>query len=134
MGSFNSSALRQNGKVAARSAVEAAVVGGLLVLAAAAVFKGPAERKGLFIGSIAAWAASSLSTTGLLISKAHASPVKAFWYAFGGGMGLRLAVLAVLMAYGYQHDAALSQPALLLSYAFGVLIFLLLESRHIKLK
>jgi hypothetical protein len=106
----------------------------VLVLAAAAVFKAAPERKGLFIGSIAAWAASSLSTTGLLVSKAHASAVKAFWYAFGGGMGLRLIVLALLMGYGYQHDGAVSQPALLLSYAFGVLFFLLLESRHIKLK
>lgn len=101
---------------------------------AAVIWRGSSERKGLFIGSIAAWAASSLSTTGLLVSKAHATPVKAFWYAFGGGTGLRLVVLAALMAYGYQHDGALSQPALLLAYAFGVLFFLLLEYRHIKLK
>lgn len=100
---------------------------------AAAVFRGSAERKGLFIGSSVAWAASSLSTAALLVSKAHRS-LKAFWYAFGGGVGLRLVALAVLMGYGYRHDAVLSQPALLLSYAFGVLFFLLLEYRHIKLK
>lgn len=90
-------------------------------------------RKGLFIGSGCAWAASSLSTTALLVAKAHKAAVKAFWYAFGGGMALRLALLAVLMAYSYQR-ASVSQPALLLAYVFGILFFLLLEYRHIKLK
>lgn len=49
-------------------------------------------------------------------------------------MGLRLATLAGLMAYGYTRGESVSQPALLLSYAFGVLFFLLLEYRHIQLK
>ena len=80
-----------------------------------------------------AWAASSVSTTALLIAKASGS-LKAFWWSFGGGLALRLVTMAALMAYGYTHDGPVSQPALLLSYAFGVLFFLLLESRHIKLK
>lgn len=133
MGSFNSSALASSVKLAIRSTIEAAIAGSVALAGAAAIFKSGAERHGLFIGGLSAWAASSISTTGLLVSKAHPSP-KAFWWAFGGGMGLRLAVMAALMAWGYVHDGAVSQPALLLSYAFGVLFFLLLESRHIKIK
>lgn len=101
--------------------------------AASRIWRGAPERTGLLIGGLLAWAASSISTTALLASKASDSP-KPFWWAFGGGMGLRLATLAGLMAYGYTHDGLVSQPALLLTYALAVLFFLLLEYRHIKLK
>lgn len=101
---------------------------------AAAIFSGSALRKGLFIGSGCAWAASSLSAAALLVSKAHKAAVKMFWYAFGGGMALRFLVLVALMAYGTLHEPQVSEPALLMAYALGVLFFLLLEYRHIKLK
>ena len=132
MVSINSSALRRNAKTAARSVAEAALAGGLVLAAAAALWRAHDERFGLLIGGGSAWAASSLSTTALLLSKSSDN-LKPFWWAFGGGMVFRLAVLVGLAAYGYRHEAV-SQPALLLSYALGVLFFLLLETRHIKLK
>lgn len=101
--------------------------------AARVIWRSSGEREGLLIGGVSAWLASSVSTAGLLVSKA-ANNAKAFWWAFGGGMGLRLATLAALMWYGVAHDRVVSQPALLLAYAFGVLFFLLMESRHITLK
>jgi hypothetical protein len=104
----------------------------LALAAAAALWRAPEQRSGLFIGGVCAWFASSLSTTALLLAKTSSS-LKPFWWAFGGGMALRLAALGGLMAYGYSREW-ISQPALLLSYAFGVLFFLLLEYRHIKLK
>ena len=133
MVSINSFELRRNARTAARSVAEAALVGALSLWGATRIWRSGPERYGLLIGGLAAWAASSISTTALLASKASDSP-KPFWWAFGGGMGLRLATLAGLMAYGYTHDGPVSQPALLLAYAFGVLFFLLLEYRHIKLK
>jgi hypothetical protein len=133
LGSFNSSALGSAVKQTARSVAEAAAAGALVLIAAAAVWRGAPERLGLYIGGPSAWAASSISTAALLFARAHRSQ-KAFWWAFGGGLFLRLVVLAGLMAYGYTRDPLVSQPALLLSYAFGVLFFLLLEYRHIKLK
>ena len=101
--------------------------------AAFVIWRSPGERAGLLIGGVSAWLASSVSLAGLLVAKASKNAL-VFWWAFGGGMGLRLATLAALMAYGTSHDCALSQPALLLAYVFGVLFFLLMESRHIKLK
>ena len=133
MVSINSFELRRKARTAARSVAEAAVVGAAALWAASRIWHAKPERDGLLIGGICAWAASSISTTALLASKASDSP-KPFWWAFGGGMGLRLATLAALMAYGYTHDGQVSQPALLLAYALGVLFFLLLEYRHIKLK
>ena len=99
---------------------------------AAALWRAPEHRLGLYIGGVSAWVVSSLSTTALLISKVSQDP-SCFWWAFGCGMGLRLATLVGLMAYGYWQDRV-SQPALLLAYAFGVLFFSLFEYRHIKLK
>ena len=58
--------------------------------------------------------------------------MKAFWVAFGGGMALRVAALAVLMAWSWRRDGA--TDALLLSYVFGVLTLLLtMETRYLKL-
>lgn len=104
----------------------------MALAAAAALWRAPEQRTGLYIGGVIAWLASSLSTAALLLAKSSTN-LKFFWWAFGGGMALRLAALAGLMGYGYSREW-ISQPALLLSYAFGVLFFLLLEYRYIKLK
>jgi len=83
------------------------------------------------IGAAAAWAASSASTATLIWAKSRSA--KAFWWAFGGGMGARLVLLGALAVVSVKSPD-LSQPGLLLSYALGVLAFLLLEYRHIELK
>ena len=129
---MDSFALRRNARVAARSAAEAAAVGALLVWGAGHVWRALDERVGLWIGGTAAWAASSASTAALLTAQASGTTGN-FWLAFGSGMALRLTLLVALMAYGYDRQGV-SQSALLLSYSFGVLFFLLLEYRHIKLK
>ena len=112
--------------------MEAAAAGSLILAGAALLWREPEQRKALFIGGLSAWAASSVGTAALLAAKASSS-MEPFWWAFGGGMGLRLILLVILAVYGYGHES-LSQSALLLSYAFGVLFFLLLEYRHIKIK
>jgi hypothetical protein len=78
-----------------------------------------------------AWLASSLGAGALILAKARST--RSFWWAFGGGMALRAAVLAGLAVYSVLRPS-LSQPVLLVSYALGVLGFLLLEYRHVKLE
>jgi hypothetical protein len=130
---MDSSALRSAGKTAARSAIEAAAAGVAALAGACWIWRAPGQRLGLCIGGACAWAASSVSVAGLLAAKARRS-TRRFWWAFGAGMTLRLLLLVVLMAYGYTRETVVSQSALLLAYSFGVLSFLLLEYRHIKLK
>lgn len=79
---------------------------------------------------------SSLSAGAVLMTRSDlgsCAGLRAFWWAFGGGLALRLLALAGLMVLSLRAGG-LSQPALLLSYAFGVLGFLLIEYRHIRLK
>ena len=84
------------------------------------------------IGAAAAWAASSVSVAWLLWARGRG--VKAFWEAFGGGMILRVGVLAALAVWGYRRTAV-SLEALLLSYVFALLALLLtLEMRHLKIR
>lgn len=60
--------------------------------------------------------------------------MKAFWWAFGGGMVLRAGVLGILAVWGYERTAV-SFEALLLSYVFALLALLLtLEMRHLKIR
>lgn len=114
-----------------RSALEAAAAGALGTALALLVWRGPGEDRAIALGVSVAWLASSLGAGALILARAR-SP-KAFWWAFGGGMTLRLAALAGLMAYSVS-ETGLSQPALLLSYVFGVLCFLMLEYRHVRLR
>jgi hypothetical protein len=59
--------------------------------------------------------------------------MRAFWWAFGGGMALRAAALVGLMAWSWRR-AGWAQDALLVSYVFGLLAMLLtLETRYLKL-
>ncbi len=117
-------------KTAARAAVEGgviAVVGGLL---AARIW--PDEKTGIVVGTAAAWAATSVSLAWLFWARGR--EMKVFWWAFGGGMALRGAVLGALFAWGLgRKDVSLE--SLLVSYVFAVLTLLLtLEMRHLRLK
>jgi hypothetical protein len=60
--------------------------------------------------------------------------MKAFWWAFGGGMALRVAALGGLMVFSWSHEGV-SVDALLLSYVFAVLAMLLtMETRYLKVR
>jgi hypothetical protein len=83
------------------------------------------------IGAAAAWAASATSVAWLLWARGRS--MQTFWWSFGGGMALRAAVLAALLAWGLTHPGS-SLEALLLSYVFTLLATLLtLEIRHMRL-
>ncbi len=89
------------------------------------------EIRSLSLGFAAAWAASSVSVVWLLWARGRS--MKTFWWAFGGGMALRAAVLGLLAAWGYGRETW-SLEALLLSYVFALLALLLtLELRHLRI-
>jgi len=84
------------------------------------------------IGVFAAWAASSASVAWLLWARGRS--MKAFWWAFGGGMVLRFVVLTALAVWSYARPGT-SLEAVLLSYVFALLALLLtLEMRHLKIR
>lgn len=59
--------------------------------------------------------------------------MKTFWWAFGGGMFLRAAVLAGLAVWGYGRQGT-ALETLLISYVFALLALLLtLEFRHLRI-
>jgi hypothetical protein len=119
-------------KTATRAAAEGAVVAALGVFAAGRVWSSPAERQGLVIGAVAAWAASSASVAWLLWARGRS--MKTFWWAFGGGMVLRAGVLAALAVWAYGKDG-LSFEVVLISYVFALMALLLtLEMRHLKIR
>jgi hypothetical protein len=78
-----------------------------------------------------AWLLSSASVGWLLWGRRRS--MKAFWWAFGGGMALRVAGLVGLMGWSWGR-ADIAVDALLLSYVFGLLAMLLtLETRYLKI-
>lgn len=84
------------------------------------------------IGVFAAWAATSVSVVWLLWARGRS--MKAFWWAFGGGMGLRFGLVFVLAVWGYGRKTV-TLDSLLLSYVFALLALLLtLEMRHFKIR
>jgi len=119
-------------KTGARAAAEGAVLAAVAALAATRIWTSPSERLGIEVGAAAAWASSSVSVSWLIWARGR--EWKIFWRAFGGGMALRAATLAVLAFWGYRRESA-SLNALLVTYVI-VLIALLftLESRHLTLK
>ena len=125
------SAFPSSAKTAVRSVGEGAVAAAAAAAGACALWCGPGEPGAIALGAGTAWLASSASVVWLILAREDST--KAFWRAFGGGLALRLLVLAGLMAYSVRNSR-LSGPALLLSYAFGVLCFLMIEYRHIKAK
>jgi hypothetical protein len=118
-------------RTALKAAAEGAIVGLAGAGAAAAVFRGPHLREGIALGVGAAWFASSASVGWMLWGRSRST--RAFWTAFGGGMGLRAAALVGLMIASWGR-ADVSTEALLVSYVFGVLAMLLtMETRYLKL-
>lgn len=119
-------------RTAAKAAAEGAVVAIAGFLIASRVWSSPSEKRSLAAGILAAWAASSASVVWLLWGRGRS--MKAFWWAFGGGMALRAAVLLVLAAWAYERPGT-SLEAVLLSYVFVLLALLLtLEMRHLKIR
>lgn len=117
-------------KTALRAAAEGAVVGLLGTAAAVAVFRGAEMRSGIVLGVTTAWLASVASVGWLLWGRERS--LKAFWWAFGGGMALRAAGLAGLMVLTWRRPDV-SAEAVLLSYVFAVLAMLLtMETRYLK--
>ncbi|MBI4376603.1 MAG: hypothetical protein HY549_09165 [Elusimicrobia bacterium] len=114
---------------AVKGAVEAAALSLLSAAAASVVWHGPGEPRSIVIGAAAAWTASTLSAGALTVLRAVSS--KAFWWAFGGGMALRLAALSGLMAHSL-YDQSLSAAAMLMTYVFGVLGCLMIEYRRLR--
>lgn len=59
--------------------------------------------------------------------------MRAFWWAFGGGMVLRASVLLGLAIWAYGRPGT-SLEAVLISYVFALLALLLtLEMRHLRI-
>jgi hypothetical protein len=119
-------------KTGARAAAEGAVLAAAAALVATRFGEGTAQRLGVEIGAFAAWASSSASVAWLIWARGRSW--KSFWWAFGGGMALRAATLAVLAVWGYRREPA-SLNALLVTYVIVLIALLLtLESRHLRLK
>jgi len=91
----------------------------------------PVERRVVGTGLALAWAASSISAAWIMHARARS--MSAFWWAFGGGMAIRMTTLVALVVWAVWHPQR-SQAALLLSYALGVFGLLLLEYRHVIIK
>lgn len=84
------------------------------------------------VGAAAAWAASATSVVWLLWARER--PGAAFWWAFGGGMALRAAVLAGLCAWGLTRAGG-SMAGLLLAYVLTLSATLLtLELRYLRIR
>lgn len=112
---------------AALSAAEAALLG----CAAAAVLWRLLD--GAVFGAAAAglalaWAASSLSTAALAATKSAGG--RAFWWALGGGIALRAAVLLAMIGWAWKEPSQV-QAGGWSAYALGVLLFLQVEYRRI---
>lgn len=83
-------------------------------------------RFGVALGLALSWGISTLSLS--LLMSLMRSTMKKFLWAWLGGIGFRLVALVGLMALSW-HWAQVTQAALLLSYAFGVLLFMTMEIR-----
>ncbi|MFH2202838.1 MAG: hypothetical protein ABIJ96_06975 [Elusimicrobiota bacterium] len=81
-----------------------------------------------WVGVFAAWAVSTASVAALLAFRGRS--FESFLWAFGGGVLLRMAVLAGMMAvvWGERYEV---QAALLGSYAAGILVLLTTEYRQL---
>jgi hypothetical protein len=122
-----SSAKRRLTKAAARGALEGGAVAVALGFAGAAAVDAP-HRLLVVVGVAAAWAVSTVSVAALLIGRSISFP--AFMRAFGAGVALRGAGLAVLMvkAWGQPYEW---QASLLAPYALACMVLLLVEFRNL---
>ncbi len=102
------------------------------MLIATRVWSAAPDKRGILVGAAAAWAASVASVIWLIWARGRS--MKEFWWAFGGGMALRAAVLGALAVWGYGRTTV-TLEALLLSYVFALLALMLtLEMRHLKIR
>ena len=83
-------------------------------------------RFGAALGLALSWGVSTISL--FILSALVRSSMKIFLWAWLGGIGIRLLVLGALMTLSW-HWAMATQAALLLSYALGVLVFIIMEYR-----
>jgi hypothetical protein len=119
-------------KTGARAAAEGAALALAAELIAGRVWSSGPDAWGVRVGLGAAWAASSTSVAWLVWARGRSW--KAFWWAFGGGMALRAAVLGGLAWWAYGRETV-ALEALLMSYAFGLIgLLLTLELRHLRVK
>jgi hypothetical protein len=117
---------------AAKAAAEGALIAAAAAALGAAFAGGRAADSGILIGATAAWAASAASIAWLLAARGREA--RAFWRAFGGGIALRGAVLALLAVWGARR-AGVSLDWLLLTYAFVLTALqLTLDYRHLRLR
>lgn len=118
-------------KAAAKAVVEGGLMAAVLLMLAGMIWRDSVYFGGIKVGVGASWFATSVSISWLLWAKNRG--MKAFWWAFGGGMALRASGLAILAVWGLGHKF-FSLEALLLSYVFSLLVMLLcLEFRHLRL-
>lgn len=127
MGFIASSERPRSVRTVLRSAVEGGVLAALAVAACRAAYCGALTRS-VAVGIFSAWAASTASVAALVFARERGQ--KDFWWAFGGGMALRLALLAVLM-FLFRDAPSREQSGTLVGYALGVLFLLLLEYRSL---
>ncbi len=83
-----------------------------------------AVKPAIAAGLLAAALMASLGAAALLAARRISA--RAFWWTFWGGMGSRLAVLAVFMFFCLRFPS-ICTPALLIGYAAGLFLLLPLE-------
>jgi len=113
----------------ALSAIEGAVITAVIV----AVLRWKIEPT-LFvsaaIGILAAYGASTVSVVILSVARFRKVEFSGFMRAYGAGVGIRGAGLAVLIVSSFGASTQV-KSALLASYALGILVLLLVEYRQI---
>lgn len=119
--------MRPSAKAAARSAAEGALAAVFVGVVAVFVL-GVEARFYTALGLALAWAVSTASVAAVFA--AGLGSRRAFWWAFGGGMALRLFVFAAVAAWSWGRPSAV-QSSLLASYTLGLLALLLIEYRHL---
>lgn len=119
-------------RTGARAAAEGAVAAALGAAVAVRLVGTPEAARAVKVGVASAWAASAVSVAWLLWARGR--EMRTFWWAFGGGMALRAAVLGALTVWGYRKSFV-SLDALLISYVFALIgLLLTLEFRHLRVK
>lgn len=117
--------------VVLKGAAEAGLFAFSAATLACVMMAGPGQAASVAQGAAAAWLASTAGTAWMIWAREVSA--RAFWWAFGGGFFLRLAVLGGLFFYA-QRATGVWTAELLVTYAAGVFLMLLIEYRHINLR
>ncbi len=118
----------QTKKTVLRNLLTAFGLAVISLISVSLIWKQREIRLSAALGLFFAWALSSVSLF-FLSTSAHSS-MRKFFKVWLGGILARVVCLGVLMAFAWAWPAS-SQAALLLSYCFGVVAFLFIESRDI---